>query len=409
MLAYLLVIAATLVWLVRRESRDPLLDKRDTRHPVRLFGRQLFRLAQHLRHLPLHHPVRDAGAASDHRRGGTFAAVPAQPLPGTGARFAPPVCWPPAAIFWNARPSKTPMSRRRCRPSPIPTSTMVVMTGDAPMGFIATTLPPQIPVLRIDGWMVQPRDGTAPDPADDAPGGGASGGGRRPLSDRRCRRHGPCARCAGRLPARHPLAGVPAIRYKPDRHLSMVPAGEEKLKAGKNRESRGTGALLQRGSGHRQGRGAISAPPCPDATIYVYDNNSKDQTVARARGGGRGGAQRSRARARAMWCAACSPISRPTSMCWWTATIPMTPAPSPRMIARMIADGADLLTARRIHTDAAAYRPGHVLGNRHADRPDRAAVQCASVGHAERLPRLFPPLRQKPFPSPPKASPSRPN
>jgi len=37
---------------------------------------------------------------------------------------------------------------------------MVVMTGDAPMGFIATTLPPQIPVCRIDGWMVQPRDGT---------------------------------------------------------------------------------------------------------------------------------------------------------------------------------------------------------------------------------------------------------
>ena len=30
----------------------------------------------------------------------------------------------------------------------------------------------------------------------------------------------------------------------------------------------------------------------------------------------------------------------------------------------MIDDGADLLTARRIHTDAAAYRPGHVMGNR---------------------------------------------
>ena len=30
----------------------------------------------------------------------------------------------------------------------------------------------------------------------------------------------------------------------------------------------------------------------------------------------------------------------------------------------MIDEGADLLTARRIHTDAAAYRPGHVLGNR---------------------------------------------
>jgi hypothetical protein len=37
---------------------------------------------------------------------------------------------------------------------------------------------------------------------------------------------------------------------------------------------------------------------------------------------------------------------------------------SPRMITRMIEDGADLLTARRIHTDAAAYRTGHVIGNR---------------------------------------------
>jgi hypothetical protein len=37
---------------------------------------------------------------------------------------------------------------------------------------------------------------------------------------------------------------------------------------------------------------------------------------------------------------------------------------APRMVCTMIAEGADLLTARRIHTDAAAYRPGHVLGNR---------------------------------------------
>src|SRR6202007_355687 len=41
-----------------------------------------------------------------------------------------------------------------------PGKTMVVMTGDAPMGFIAPSLPPAIPILRIDGWMVQPRDGT---------------------------------------------------------------------------------------------------------------------------------------------------------------------------------------------------------------------------------------------------------
>ena len=68
------------------------------------------------------------------------------------------------------------MSQAALPPIPHPDKTMVVMTGDAPMGFIATTLPPQIPVLRIDGWMVQPRDGTRSDPADEAPGGGASGG-----------------------------------------------------------------------------------------------------------------------------------------------------------------------------------------------------------------------------------------
>ncbi len=37
---------------------------------------------------------------------------------------------------------------------------------------------------------------------------------------------------------------------------------------------------------------------------------------------------------------------------------------SPRMIERMRETGCDLITGCRIHTDAAAYRPGHVLGNR---------------------------------------------
>jgi hypothetical protein len=37
---------------------------------------------------------------------------------------------------------------------------------------------------------------------------------------------------------------------------------------------------------------------------------------------------------------------------------------APRMVAQLIADGSDLLTARRVHTEAAAYRAGHVLGNR---------------------------------------------
>jgi hypothetical protein len=41
-----------------------------------------------------------------------------------------------------------------------PAHTMVLMTGEAPLGFIAPSLPREIPILRIDGWMVEPDDGT---------------------------------------------------------------------------------------------------------------------------------------------------------------------------------------------------------------------------------------------------------
>ena len=45
-------------------------------------------------------------------------------------------------------------------PIPHPDHTMILMTGEAPLGFIVPSLPPQIPVLRIDGWLIQPRDGS---------------------------------------------------------------------------------------------------------------------------------------------------------------------------------------------------------------------------------------------------------
>ena len=62
--------------------------------------------------------------------------------------------------FLERAPLGDPYIQAATPPITRPDKTMVVMTGDAPMGFIVTQLPPQIPVLRIDGWMVQPRDGT---------------------------------------------------------------------------------------------------------------------------------------------------------------------------------------------------------------------------------------------------------
>jgi hypothetical protein len=45
-------------------------------------------------------------------------------------------------------------------PIPDPGHTMILMAGEAPMGYLIPSLPHQIPVLRIDGWMITPEDGS---------------------------------------------------------------------------------------------------------------------------------------------------------------------------------------------------------------------------------------------------------
>ncbi|HJS45897.1 MAG TPA: glycosyltransferase family 2 protein [Rhizomicrobium sp.] len=101
----------------------------------------------------------------------------------------------------------------------------------------------------------------------------------------------------------------------------------------------------------------------PDAAVYVYDNNSKDQTVARARTAGavvRNETRQGKGNVvRRMFADIEADIYVLVD-----GDDTYDAGASPRMIAQMISDGADLLTARRIHTDAAAYRTGHLLGNR---------------------------------------------
>jgi hypothetical protein len=41
-----------------------------------------------------------------------------------------------------------------------PGNTMLLMTGDDPMAYLIPSLPAEIPVLRIDGWLAQPDDGS---------------------------------------------------------------------------------------------------------------------------------------------------------------------------------------------------------------------------------------------------------
>lgn len=41
-----------------------------------------------------------------------------------------------------------------------PDKTMILMTGETPLGYLAPSFPAQIPIVRIDGWMIQPKDGS---------------------------------------------------------------------------------------------------------------------------------------------------------------------------------------------------------------------------------------------------------
>jgi glycosyltransferase involved in cell wall biosynthesis len=101
----------------------------------------------------------------------------------------------------------------------------------------------------------------------------------------------------------------------------------------------------------------------PGAAIYVYDNNSRDQTSARAAEAGavvRNEVRQGKGNVvRRMFADIEADIYVLVD-----GDDTYDAGAAPRMIARMIEDGADLLTARRIHVDAAAYRTGHVLGNR---------------------------------------------
>ncbi len=145
----------------------------------------------------------------------------------------------------------------------------------------------------------------------------------------------------------------------------------------------------------------------PDATVYVYDNNSADRT--RARAAEAGAMVRSELRqgkgnvVRRMFADIEADIY---VLVDGDDTYDASAAPG--MVARLIGDGADLLTAKRIHVDAAAYRPGHVLGNRLLTGLTATLfeVEIADMLSGYRYSRA---VSSRAFPSPPPASASRPN
>ncbi len=159
MLAYLLVIAAGAIWIVRRQARDALLDKRVT---AVLFAFSALAYFEWLRTFAIYRYIILFEMIAPLLIVGAVGLLPLARKTRYLALAALGACCLLTARsdFLERAPIEDPYIQTALPPIPRPDKTMVVMTGDAPMGFIATTLPPQIAVLRIDGWMVQPRDGT---------------------------------------------------------------------------------------------------------------------------------------------------------------------------------------------------------------------------------------------------------
>ena len=159
-IAYVLVIASTIFWLARRRATAPLVAT-DAVWPLFAFAAvsyvvwlKLFAIYRYILVLEMLSPLLIAAAI------GLLPMTRRAQLIALGGVFFV-VLLTARSDFLEREPLGDPYVQVALPPIAHPDKTMILMTGDGPLGFLATAIPPQIPLLRIDGWMFQPKDGTA--------------------------------------------------------------------------------------------------------------------------------------------------------------------------------------------------------------------------------------------------------
>jgi glycosyltransferase involved in cell wall biosynthesis len=101
----------------------------------------------------------------------------------------------------------------------------------------------------------------------------------------------------------------------------------------------------------------------PHATVYVYDNNSKDRTSEVAAAPPAPSCASEPCRARAMSCGACSADIDADVYLMCDGDVTYDAASAPAMIDKLISENLDMVVGCRVDKQVAAYRAGHRFGN----------------------------------------------
>ena len=158
-LAYVLAIATGLLWLSRKRTQDPLTAPDGARvlftyvTATYVAWLSIFGIYRYILTLEMLAPLVVAACV------GMWPLSRRTKLTVLGV-LAALVMATTRADFLERAPLGDPYVQVTLPPIPHPDNTIVLMTGEAPMGYLVPALPHRIPILRIDGWMIQPQDGS---------------------------------------------------------------------------------------------------------------------------------------------------------------------------------------------------------------------------------------------------------
>ncbi|MBU6442544.1 MAG: hypothetical protein KGR48_01430 [Alphaproteobacteria bacterium] len=159
-LAYLGILAAAGIWFFRRRAKEPLAAPDGSLILFAFWAASyaswlmVFGIYRYILTLEMLSPVAVVAAA------GSFPLPRQVRLWALGALALVTLAYTRAEKVQPRAPLGDPYVQVKMPGIADPAHTMILMTGIEPLGFLVPELPPQIPVLRIDGWLIQPNDGS---------------------------------------------------------------------------------------------------------------------------------------------------------------------------------------------------------------------------------------------------------